>query len=198
MAIGDIYAVKTRYFLGSSGKTVAPGFHIRQDDATPPNAATVTIKVQEMWDTVNSAFSADTRMDAVTMRRVSPIEPREEIVTTGFPIAGGGAAASDLAPGTAIVVSLRTDFIGRSYRGRHFMPAPAEAVSDGSLLIATADLIADAWNTLIAELSADDNPMVVFTQVAGRTPTEVTQALVDQRLRSQRRRQARNPTYSGG
>lgn len=198
MALNDIYAVKLRFLLGSSGKLVAPGVHFVQASIATPDVETVAENVVGFWDAIKANFSADTALTAVTLRRVEPLEPLEHISTTDMPDPGTGTAATDLAPGTAIVVSWRTGFIGKSYRGRTYLPAPAEAVSDGDLTALAAQAIADAADDLITAMAADDMPLVVYSRNPLIGGTEVESVLVDQRLRSQRRRQTRVPNYVSG
>lgn len=62
---------------------------------------------------------------------VSPTPPIVGSYTTGFPVQGT-VAADSVGQQLAAVVTLRTSFAGRSYRGRQYWPGLAETKGDGT------------------------------------------------------------------
>lgn len=204
MAFGDVYYAKWKFNDVSLGVLNVPGIHIRQQDVSF-NAANVAERMVRAWNTyqtggLKTLYVADMRLDAILIRRVKPLEPIEQVITTSLPIAGT-AAGDETAPGVSPLVSWRTPNIGRSYRGRTYLPAPAESVQDvnGVLSVANAQRVAD----IMVDLMADLNDAFTLTPVTVWSPTLnldtlVTQVKVDRRLRSQRRRQVEQTLYVTG
>lgn len=201
MAIGDIYYAKWKFADTALGTIYTPGIHIRQDGASfdANNAADVLISVWNdvvTTEAIKAFYKTTTRLEAILIRRVDPLEPIEQTITTGLPIAGTHTG-EQLYASTAILFSFRTAKIGRSYRGRCYFPAPVENKedSDGALSVAGATTLIDSMN-LLDDLGAIGQltPQVVYSPKLG-TADEVTLRKVDRRFRTQRRRQIENPLY---
>lgn len=105
-----------------------------------------------------------------------------------------GLVAGDSCPYTnAVVVKHSTAYAGRSYRGRSYLPAPAETYQASSALTAPAlTAIQGHFDTLVTAWGAggtDPNyRWVVWSSKPGIGATEVTGATVRSVLGTQRRR----------
>lgn len=197
MASGDVWAVKMRFFLADSGKTIAPGFSLQEGAAAPLTVAQVQAKVVTFWDAIKSLYAPTQELTNVTLRRMVPLSNLEESDASGLPSPGTATNADDLSPSTAIVVSQRTQFIGRRFRGRTYLPNPSEGAADGNLDSTAAQTIADAYLAMVSSFALDSMPIAVWSRI-NTVATPVTDILVDRRLRTQRRRQQRPPTYTAG
>lgn len=94
--------------------------------------------------------------------------------TTGFPIAGTVGGGTLEPPQVAIVASLRTPYVGRSYRGRMYLPGPAnEVVTTGIFTTANKNTLQGYFDDLVAALgdggSNADYQWVVFSRKLGTT-----------------------------
>lgn len=119
----------------------------------------------------------------------------QAIVTTGLPSAGA-APTESVTNGTAFVVKFGTDFIGRSYRGRNYVPGLPTADYNNSLLApATVASIMDGYNALTGVLDGTGWEHVVVSRFSGGAsrPSGVSTAVTSYTntttaSRSQRRR----------
>lgn len=212
MAVGDLYQVRLIFGNASTGELLSTGFHIRQDLVTAPGMAQVGTAVKNWWNIAGTGTAEKGRhpdevtLDRVTLRRVVPDEPIEQSYTTGLPIPGT-SAGDPLPPQTAILASLRTALIGRSYRGRMFLPPTTESFlsSGASLTAIDAQAVLTQLDGLRQEFA---NPVlgigaawVVLSRQHNGAPvvppigTEVTQIKVDRILRTQRRRADERAVY---
>jgi|SRR3990172_3330456 len=207
MAQGEIYKVGLEFGDTSSGKLYHCGLYVLQQTAQGFNVDDIGAEVKAMWDTGHAAgneveayYDDTTELQAVTLRKWDPLEPSIATYTTGLPLPGT-ATSESLAPSSATVVSLRTAKIGRSYRGRIYMPAMAESIVDqGALSSVEADQLAvafaelfDAWRS-IGLLGATIAEAVVYSKTLG-TAERITHVKVDRRLRQQRRRELTPALY---
>lgn len=72
--------------------------------------------------------------------------------TTGFPVAGS-AINEEPAHQVAVVVAEKTQYAGRSYRGRHFLPAMSESAWTAGLLDTTVkNALQTYYDDLVAAL----------------------------------------------
>ena len=101
--------------------------------------------------------------------------------TTGFPIIGD-SAADENARQIAMVVTHKTAFAGRSYRGRHYLPGTFEGMTTGGLFdSANTNAFQVYYDDLVAALGAGganaDYQWVVWSEKL-HVATPVTQAIV--------------------
>lgn len=203
MAAGDIYQLVVAFANANTGKGLSFTLSVKQVGLTLASMTTVGDDVKEWWDTGYGAGTpafktycpAAITLEEVTRRRVEPLEPVIESYTTGLPIAG--TAAGDLYSGqVAPLVSFRTANVGKSYRGRAYLPPISEAFvgSNASISAADAENMAESFNLLRAGLAADNMQQVVWSRKLG-IGIDVVSELVDRMLRTQRRRQDRAPVY---
>jgi hypothetical protein len=116
--------------------------------------------------------------------------------TVPVTVNGSGTIATAPSPNNiAVVMSWRTGFSGRSFRGRTFYAGIANTEVSDNLISTTlaANLLADA-TTLLNDLIAGGHNLVVFSQYADGAPrvtgvgTPINQAIIDNRIDTQRRR----------
>lgn len=77
--------------------------------------------------------------------------------------ANAGAGAGNMLPAEcAPVLTLRTDYRGRRYRGRMFLPAPVVSAtsSDGTLTASLITAIIAQWNGMVTAIVANWEPVV--------------------------------------
>lgn len=144
-------------------------------------------------------YKTTTQLDRVTLRRIKPLEPVVQEYTTGLPIAGT-ATSDQLDPQASILVSLRTAKIGRSYRGRMYLPSPTETIEEsyGAMSADTAQDIADnAWGLVLELDNVGDYSPVVFSALLNEGEP-ITRVLCDRRFRTQRRRAVESTLYVQG
>lgn len=198
-----MYRVLCRFTNDDSPGDPTTAFHIQQQTSLAISIGQTGDIVKAWWNDSGPGSSAQKvnhsdalALDAVTLRRIYPIEPVEQLYTTGLPIMGTVTTLGNQ-PQDAILVSLRTPFIGRSYRGRNYLPPPADTklAGPGQLTSGVAQDIATQFNDMIiSEFAALDHPVVVWSPLLS-VPSEVTTLKVDRFIRTQRRRQDNTPLY---
>lgn len=93
------------------------------------------------------------RWDEIRGLTVNTSPPRADLYNTGLPAAGTITTTDELPHQVAMIVSTKTAFAGRSYRGRNYLPALNEGDSgDGLFLNATVDAIQTYYDDLVAAL----------------------------------------------
>jgi len=119
-------------------------------------------------------LSAQAEYRGVGVQRINPIPPSTEVYANVQ--AQAGAVATDLLPRqTAGLLSKRTGIAGRKYRGRAYIPFPAEGHNEADGTPADAYLVA-----LLALSDVLEVPMVV-----GTAPNDTTlQPIIWHRLSS--------------
>lgn len=202
MAINDVYRVLVQWTDGNTLETNTINICGRQPGALAPSITNVGDAVKDWWNAaaaggvaMKSWYTSSLSLSAVKLRRLKPIEPVELIYTTGLPIAGTNTSDAGRSV-DAIVVSLRTAKIGRSYRGRVFLPSPAEdkTISSGILSTTDAGLCKVQFQDLLTDLAGFLAVPCVFSRVLD-TSDDITSIFVDRKIRAQRRRQSRLPVY---
>jgi hypothetical protein len=177
---------------------------IRQDGVLGPEIGDFTGVITDWWSEVanplaqKATHTSDIRLTKIKYQKISPLEPIVTEFTTGLPIAGT-AAGSTAPPQTAVLLSLRTSKVGRSFRGRVFLPPTTDEFTDdpGMLTAIRAGQIADQWKNQIVDAInalAIDVTAVVYSKVLDE-PTAIQQVRCDRQIRSQRRRAPRAPSY---
>lgn len=205
-----VFKVRIVWSNATSGENLSCVLHGDQSELDAPNITAIGDDVKAWWSTeVHDAktgmkhyVTEDIALELVTLQRVDPLEPIEFQYTTGLPIAGTDTGEPGR-PQDCVLASMRTEKIGRSYRGRMYLPTPAEAYTEnGNLIDTEAATLADFVVILIGLLEADGFRTGIYSQQHnGEAVTAfnvVTNVLVDQRLRTQRRRTNRTPIYSAG
>lgn len=195
MPVGDVLRVVPSMF-----KTAQLGLnvlHYRISAVTPPESSH-----QQIANELETAFaplykaviSSQASWLGLTVQRENPL-PRTVLVgSTG--LSGAGNLAGDPLPTqVAGILTFRTGFAGRAFRGRAYLPFPTESVNDsqnqpttgyiiaaqalGAALIQPRTFINGAGQTTIV--------FVVFHR-GNRTSTDVTTGIARGRWATQRRR----------
>ena len=120
---------------------------------------------------------------------------------TIFPYAGGSAGTATgvaAAANAAVCASLRTEFTGRSFRGRWFFGGLAQSTLDSAQTISSgaASALATCVTDLMDALAAVNMALCVLSRYAAGALrvtgllTEILYVLVDTKVDSQRRRTA--------
>jgi hypothetical protein len=102
-----------------------------------------------------------------------------------------GTSATDLIPQAAALVKLNSNHIGRSFRGRVYLPWLAEGLASAGVLDNTALATCQAaWTTFLADMVTANCPLVVASyKLADAFP--IITATVESLSATQRRRQPR-------
>lgn len=208
MATSDIYRVKPFWTDLVSGKTFSSHWDVHPKTAlsAAPNITDMGDAVKEWWDTdyggsatnpMKAYYGADLELTEVTLRRIKPLEEVTFSYTTGLPIVGtNGTNTYD--PRSCMLVSLRTDRIGRRNRGRQYMPCLAESsVVNGRLTAATLDDILVNNALIIGAFDDVDATVCVFSTV-NDAARDVVELKIDEVLRTIKKRAQRAPVYRTG
>lgn len=170
--------------------------HVRAPGAVgQTDVDTIAALMTNWWiDTFRLLFSSDLVLQAVIATDVSQ-QPAVQATAVPGTGAAGDAAFDALPNNVASVTSLRTGFIGRSYRGRVYIPGlVASSIVDNQISTGQQSGLFAAWqalNTLIVNAGYEwivasyqlDN--VKRTTAVG-TPVETI--IVNRRVDTQRRR----------
>lgn len=168
MAIGDVYRIA---YTGTwNGQQVVNVFHFKMKSTAEP-VSTAASYLTTAFYSLYKAFCQNTcTWNLVQGRKLSvPLEG----IDYNLPTPQTGASASVAQPMThAVVVSLRTQYAGRRYRGRVYLPGLYGALmSNGTLLTATRNSIQTYFDDMIAAVGANgsnsDLQLGVFSRVIG-------------------------------
>lgn len=210
MATGQTYKV-TLDFSDGSQKNKSTGFYLRQDTVAGFDVGDVEGVVVDWWDTevggsglttgMKALYDPAYALEAVTLRKIDPVEATITTDSTGLPIAGT-SAGDPLPMENATLVSLRTGNIGRSYRGRMYLPAVSDGQVDENYTLTVAGNIAEQtagmfaqFNAGIGVANASKATPVVWSKVLSDS-FEILTVKCDIYLRSQRRRNPRQAVYA--
>lgn len=183
--IADTYRVALNW-TGPSGTHAVNVIHLLKSGTTAASiASTMDANVTtNMWNNVSASAQ-------VTSLQVTPLDGSSAtyvLNTTGAKWTGPNVG-TDFAPAVANVISLRSNFRGRSKRGRVYMPYQAEAGMSNGVNGNTA-LSQTAWNNwLAAMIAAGAQPVIASYKLASQVP--ITAIIVESVLGTQRRRQSR-------
>lgn len=180
MATGDVWRLS---LIGSHAGTELQviTMHIRMKTANGTFEGAAAYLKTNLIDLVKTKQNSGFRWDEIRGLTVNTSPPVAGLYNTGFPISGA-IAGDELAHQVALVVSHRTAFAGRSYRGRNYIGALNEAdMTNGLFLNATVDAIQTYYDDLIAALGASganaDYMWVVWSEKL-QTYNGVTESIV--------------------
>jgi len=188
----------------NSGQTAVNVIHVAKTGGTAVGAANAidAAVTTELWFNVSS-------LAHVTEQVVTPLDGSS--ATLHFPVTGtkwqGNASSSDMEPGPAAIVSLRTNNRGRRFRGRLFLPFQGEIGSANGVISTATTVSQAAWTAFVLALGTATYPLVIASygysllintrahtiSESTWTPfaTPVATALVESTFGTQRRRQGR-------
>lgn len=152
MPVGDIYRLAIEGTIGSDAMVNVLHYKVAASDQTSVEEARL---LAQAWETEGmtaylAMLSNQYQSVRISSRGVTnPIVGWDEVTT------GNGAIAGEVSPTQiAVLVNLKTGFIGRSYQGKIYLPAVNEGtVSSGSVVAGQITLI-DTWMNLILDVSA--------------------------------------------
>lgn len=154
MATDDIWRLS---FIGShSGTELAViTMHIRMKTGSGTFAGACAYLKTNLIDLVKTQQSNTFRWDEIRGLTVNLTPPRADLYNTAFPVVGT-VVTEETAHQVAAVVSVKTAYAGRSYRGRNYLPAISEASwSQGLLSSATGNALQTYYDDLVAALGAN-------------------------------------------
>lgn len=167
MAQGEVYRASVQgTYLGSEVAIVT--WHFRMLTAADPTA-TIGLYLKTYWvDLIKTKQCNDFRWDQINLLLVNASPPKSSIYVTGFPVVGTGGSNA-IAHQVAAVVTHKTQYAGRSYRGRHYLPALDQIQwTDGLLDVTTRNAIQTYYDDIVAAVGAGgantDLSWVVWSQ----------------------------------
>lgn len=190
MSIGDVYRLTIKGVVGADDNQNVLHFQNVGGGGTPAEEAETlanafnTGALTEYLATLSSVYSVNT----LSVRGVT-------VPTAGFDltVTGNGAIAGEVSPTqTSALMNIRTAKFGRSYMGKSYLPALAEAsVSNGSILAGHVTLIDAYFNALQTLVGTTPVAMSIDFGVYSRALNEfngATTYFVSQFAATQRRR----------
>jgi hypothetical protein len=188
------FKIELEYQL--NGQAVINIYHTTS--ALPVNTTNLTalanIFISWWQNSQRQNFSNQMSLLTVTTTDIRVDNGLQQVVPVTVNNAGTLAAAP--APNNiAVVMSWRTGFSGRSFRGRTYHAGILNTEVSDNLISTTLanNLLADA-TTLLSDLVTGGHNLVVFSQFADGSPrvtgvgTAINQAIIDTRIDTQRRR----------
>lgn len=130
----------------------------------------------------------DCTLQTITVTTLAAVTPFQSVVTVGL---AGEQAVTPLPNETALVVTLYTGLVGRSYRGRNFWPGMPTNLMEANGTVAAASLagLQTTFEALIDELpTVVPNITLAVNSVTLPAATPVIAAQVRDVLHHQRRR----------
>lgn len=130
MAVGDIIKVR---FLATRGSQLGQNIRHYRISTEVTGGATY----QEIADNINTTasplyrelLSSAATFQGVAVQKIQPLPMLLEFMSTGTP--GAGLRSGDPLPGQCSgIITLRTSLAGRAFRGRAYVPFPAEMSCD--------------------------------------------------------------------
>lgn len=153
MALGDIWRMS---LIGShSGTELAVmTMHIRMKTSNGTFAGAAAYLKTNLLDLLKTKQATTFRWDEIRGLTVNTTPPLADLYNTAFPLAGT-VAVEEPAHQVAIVVSTKTAYAGRSYRGRNYIPGMTEGdFTQGLVTSATGNAIQTYYDDLVAALGA--------------------------------------------
>lgn len=148
MAIGDKYRLSIVGDWGAANVAVNTiHFRMKSLGATPQDAC---LKLHDYFDTYVKIHQSNTfTWRYINWLSVGIVPPVSGTYTTGFPIAGS-LAEDSVGQQLAAICTLRTQYAGRSYRGRIYLPALGETKGDGTGPIAA---VQTSLNSMLSSMA---------------------------------------------
>lgn len=151
MATGDVWRLS---MIGSHSGTELSviTMHIKMKTGSGTFAGACLYLKTNLLDLLKTKQSNTFRWDEIRGLTVNITPPMADLYNTGFPLTGT-VVTPETAHQTALVVSTKTLYAGRSYRGRNYLPAvPAANLPAGLWDNTTVDAIQTYYDDLVAAL----------------------------------------------
>lgn len=157
-------------------------FHFRETSGIA-ETGTVFSTLKTGLLTSLAGYQANTfRWDMERAITVNTTPKKSEEYTSGFPIVGSGNISDELPHQVAQVVTLKTAYAGRSYRGRVYLPALQESqTTNGAFTSGHAATIQGFFDTMIGVFGAagsDTNWRLVVWSTKLQAANNVVSAVV--------------------
>jgi len=180
-----------RVITGIGGSIPRPGanvWHASVADTTNANAQLVVDAIRDFYTTIAALYS-----NAVTLTigtSVLVIDSTPPLILNPTPrIVVGSSIGASLPAQLAGVVSWRTPFAGRSFRGRnYFGPISSSALTANQITNAINTSMGSAAAALIAASGASANWSFVVWSEKLQVATEVGSGVANTKVETQRRR----------
>jgi len=188
MAVGDVFKMALELTFTGNDQIVNT-FHYRQELPVIGNAAEDLGNqwLTDVFPTYQLFLSNRIVLALITIRPVPPALETADI-TVGV---SGLHGAGDIVPlSDSPIVSWRTGLVGRSRRGRVYLPPPQESVQDAGNLSLPYITLIDNWasiNLQLLELGIPQWQQVVYSPTINIS-TPITAWIVNNNMGDQRRR----------
>lgn len=161
----------------TAGATAADAFDALDDEVA-----------SAMWNTVGSRWSVS-NVDITPLDGSSPTQTFTPTTASNW----DGNTGGDVAPAVTSLVKLQTALRGRSFRGRLYLPSPAESqMGDGSLVDGSEVTGTAAWVTFANDLVArSPSWALVVASYELASAQQVINLSIGDELATQRKRQDR-------
>lgn len=153
MAQDDVWRLT---FIGSYGGTELAmiTMHIKMKTGNGTFAGACAYLSTNLIDLLKTKQTTSFRWDEIRGLTVNTTPPRADLYNTGYPRSGTDAGDPNVHQ-VALVVSTKTAYAGRSYRGRNYIPALQEGnVTFGLFTNTVVDAIQVYYDDLVAALGA--------------------------------------------
>lgn len=151
MATNDIWRLS---LIGShSGTELAViTMHIKMKTANGTFAGAALYLKTNLLDLLKTKQSNTFRWDEIRGLTVNTTPPMADLYNTGFPLTGT-VVTEEPPHQVAVVVSTKTLYAGRSYRGRNYLPAlPEASFTAGLVESTTGNALQTYYDDLVAAL----------------------------------------------
>lgn len=188
MAIGDVFKLSLEMTFTGTDQIVNT-FHYRQEAVVIGNPAEDLANqwVNDVFPTYRLFLSDRIVLQVVTVRPIPPATNMADAIV-GL---NGQHGSGDIVPlSDAPIVTWRTGQVGRSRRGRTYLPPPQESVQDGGSINSTYKGLITDWadvNMQLLELAVVQWQQVIWSETLAEA-TPVTTYIVRDIMGDQRRR----------
>ena len=153
MAIGQVWRMS---LIGSHAGTelAVITMHIHMKTGAGTFAGAALYLKTNLLDLLKTKQATSFRWDEIRGLTVNTTPPLADLYNTGFPLLGS-IATEEPPHQVAIVVSTKTAYAGRSYRGRNYLPAMPETGFTAGLVESTlGNAIQTYYDDLVAGIGA--------------------------------------------
>lgn len=192
--------IKVTFVFSIGGKEVTISIYVTTPSGVDLTDLENAVAIGESWwnDQLRGLVATGVTLLAIRALDVS-VENGQQVVNNNIETPAGLVAGDAMPNNVALVFSLRTGFVGRSFRGRFYIPGLAEsAVSGNNIVSGTLTYAQQVGTALVTLFAAGGLTVVVASYVANgvqRTTavaTPVQTVLINTRVDTQRRRLPRN------
>lgn len=192
MAVNDVWECVFNYRDGQSAAQMVRHYRVAVEESETQTELTDALAVKLgalATDLIEVTSTASAALVCITSHRV--IGGASRVFATFFGAANGAATGEANSAQLAILVSLYTNNITPSGRGRMYIPFPAESVSEGGVILNTVadDIVAkvDPMLTHFTDAAQNEYDPVVYsretTSAAGIDSRVLRPVLATQRRR---------------